>query len=297
MLELSGVLKNKKLIFVTGKGGSGKSSIAAALAHYVANTTPLRVWLVEIGRKIDLSFSRLPQILSVPAIGHEPTQIKTSNFQACILDPVRCLSEYVDLKIPTGGLAGLLLNNRVTASLLEVVPGLPDLVALGKIHYALTHPKNPLSPDVLILDAPATGHAKALLETPKNFRKITKTGPIYKDAVKMEEFLTNKNDLLSIITCLPEEMVLQETHELYQYLEKNFGRPTVLMNRCFPKVDKLASKNVPEEFSRLYNYAHSRFEREQAALSEAPFPFQDIPFFFPEPEVPSLYLRIAEQIL
>src|SRR5262249_8785505 len=149
-----------------------------------------RVWLVELGRKRDREFTRLPELVGRAKLGHEPTLVGLPSceekIEVSVLDPAQSLAEDVDLKLPTGGLAGVLLNNGVTASFLEVVPGLPDLVQLGKLWHALTQKSG--GPDMVVLDAPATGHALALLQAPENFRRITRVGPIFRDATQMTEF-------------------------------------------------------------------------------------------------------------
>jgi anion-transporting ArsA/GET3 family ATPase len=204
------------------------------------------------------------------------------------LDPAQSLAEYVDLKLPTAGFAGLLLNNRVTASFLEVVPGLPDLVTLGKLWHAVAQSKN--GPDVVVLDAPASGHAMALLRAPHNFKKITKVGPIHRDAAQMTEFFADPEKVAVALTTLPEEMSVRETLDLTKLL-KDFPEPYVFVNRCFPELPKMELKeSLPYQ---TYEYARKRGERERAAIEGLEQPAALIPFFFPAPEEPPLYLRIS----
>ncbi len=288
-------LLEKKCIIVTGKGGAGKSLLSLALAHRLSKSGK-KVWLVEMGRRKDAAFTRLPELVGVKNGSHKPMEVKLPESEQkillSVLDPTQSLAEYVAVKLPGGGLAGLLLNNRVTASFLEVVPGLPDLVSLGKLWYSLTQKK---SVDVVVLDAPATGHALALLEAPKNFEKLTKKGPIYKDAAAMSEFFSDPKQTALVITGLPEEMALQETLELEEILKKNFPAPEIFINRCFPSLPAIEKigENLP---GIAYQYSRKRAEREQSALSTFPLPHHPIPFFFPDPESPLLYLRISESL-
>jgi anion-transporting ArsA/GET3 family ATPase len=285
-------LAERRLLVVTGKGGAGKSLLSLAMAHRLS-TEGRRVWLVEMGRKRDREFTRLPELLGKRALQHEPTEVELpgtrQRIAVSVLDPARSLSEYVDLKLPTGGLAGLLLNNRVTASFLEVVPGLPDLVQLGKIWHSLTQGRDF---DTVVLDAPATGHAVALLKTPENFRKITRVGPIHRDAALMAEFLADPEKTGLVLAALPEEMAVQETLELQKTLGKEFPKPAVFVNKCFPSLPAL---DGPEDSVpwRAYRYAAARAEREgvaAAALKGA----RKLPFLFPEPGASPLYLRLSE---
>lgn len=292
-------LAQKKLVVVTGKGGAGKSLVALALSHRLAQEGK-RVWLVEMGRRRDQAFTRLPELVGKKKLEHEPTSIvlqgASNPIQVSVLDPTKSLSEYIDLKLPTGGLAGMLLNNKVTASFLEVVPGLPDLVSLGKIWYALTKPDPKKGPDVVVLDAPASGHAVSLLKAPSNFRRITRAGPIYRDALQMEAFLGDAEQTAVVLTSLPEEMSVQETLELRALLGKEFPKPWIFVNKCFPTLPPLeeAKDTLPY---RTYAYAQKRAEREQEALAALKGNHRiEIPFFFPDPKAPPLFARIAEAL-
>jgi arsenite/tail-anchored protein-transporting ATPase len=294
-----GALAQKKLVVVTGKGGSGKSLVALALAHRFSKEGK-RVWLVETGRRRDQAFTRLPELVGKKKLEHKPTSVQlegtTRGIQVSVLDPTKSLVEYISLKLPAGGLAGVLLNNKVTASFLEVVPGLPDMVSLGKLWFAVTKPDPLDGPDVIVLDAPASGHAVSLLKSPSNFRRITRAGPIFRDASIMEAFLGNPAETAIVLTTLPEEMSIQETIELRSLLEKEFPKPHVIVNKCFPELARLeeAKDTLPY---RTYAYAQKRAEREQEAVrSLKSGPRTEVPFFFPDPAAPPLYLRISEAL-
>jgi anion-transporting ArsA/GET3 family ATPase len=284
---------DRRLLIVTGKGGAGKSVLSLALAHRLS-AAGRRVWLVELGRKRDREFTRLPGLVGKDKLGHEPTEVTLPGTKekilVSVLDPTTSLAEYVDLKLPTGGLAGILLNNRVTASFLEVVPGLPDLVQLGKLWYALTQAKN--GPDVVVLDAPATGHALALLRAPENFRRITRMGPIYKDALQMTEFLADEKATGIVLAALPEEMAVKETQELQKFLGKDFPKPAIYVNKVFPILapQKESGDNV---VWRAYSYAKARGSREHEAASSLKGA-RILPFLFPEPKAAPLFLRLSE---
>lgn len=284
---------NQPFIIVSGKGGSGKSTLSLALAHRFAAQNK-KVWLVEIGRKRDKAYSRLTTVLRRKQINHDPTQVTLPStnlsIDVSLLDPTQSLSEYVDLKLPTGGLAGVLLNNKITASFLEVVPGLPDLVSLGKLWHMVTR-KNY---DHIILDAPASGHAISLLRSPQNFEKITKVGPIYRDAKQMHSTLLDPKISQLVLCTLPEEMALQESKETESHLKTLFTNPLHIANKVFPFVKK---EETPQEdfFSTALKYSIQRSEREHLALKETIVPItKELPFFFPNPEADPLFLRISE---
>lgn len=286
----------KKFIVLTGKGGSGKSLVSVALAHKIAQSGK-SVWLVELGRKRDRAFTRLPDLVGLSEVPHRATvtTLPQSNVQihCSVMDPAQSLGEYVDLKLPTGGLAGILLNNKVTSSFLEVVPGLPDLVSLGKLWHALTQSNAKFRPDCVILDGPASGHGIALLQAPKNFQRMTKVGPIFRDSSEMVKFFQDPNHTGIGITTLPEEMSLQETLDLAKHL-KDFPSPFLFVNRLFPKLPKRKKGEHPAE--KAYQYLQARGDREREAIESLQLPHHEIPFFFPDPEAAPLYQRISETL-
>jgi anion-transporting ArsA/GET3 family ATPase len=290
-------LLKKKFIVVTGKGGSGKSLVALALAHRL-NCEGKRVLLVELGRKRDQTFTRLPELVGLKTASHKPVEVmlpgSKQKIHLSVLDPTTSLAEYVEMKLPLGAFAGLLLNNRVTASFLEVVPGLPDLVSLGKLWHAVTQPDLNDGPDVVVLDAPATGHALALLQAPANFKRITKVGPIFKDAKVMTEFFSDEQQTAIVLTTLPEEMSLKETAELKKSMGKNLPEPFVIVNRKFPELPAVTSEEKESLPYVAYNYSRKRAERESEAVAtlKGAKPLV-VPFFFPDPEEPALFLRIS----
>jgi anion-transporting ArsA/GET3 family ATPase len=297
--KLSEFLK-KKLLVITGKGGAGKSLLALALAHRLA-ASGKKVWLVELGRGREKAFSRLPSLVGKKELSHKPTEVKlpgtSERIHVSVLDPARCLAEYVDLKLPTGGLAGLLLGNSVTASFLEVVPGLPDLVAVGKLWHELAHPEKGQGFDVVVFDAPATGHAISLLSAPNNFRRITKVGPIFRDATLMTDFLANPEQTGIGLVTLPEEMSIQETLETEKILGKSFVAPLVFVNKLFPELKELEDQGKDSLPWKAYAYSQTRSERERETIKELGRQHKElVPYFFPEPEAEPLFLRISEAL-
>ncbi|NUM88704.1 MAG: hypothetical protein HUU37_05835, partial [Bdellovibrionales bacterium] len=187
------------------------------------------------------------------------------------------------------GLASVLLNNRVTASLLEVVPGLPELVTLGKIWYVATNAYAEPRPDVILIDAPASGHAVTLLHSPANFARLTRAGPLYRDALAMQELLDDPDKSAIVFTAIPEEMALSEARDHLALFGR--ARPVLAVNKIFPRAptEKGTGKY---EMARLYT--ECRHRREEEALRGLG-PFLRIPFFFPEPGTPSIPLRMAEK--
>src|SRR3989338_6096489 len=124
-------LEPKRFLLVTGKGGTGKSVVAAALAMHLARRGR-RVLLAEMGRPRDRVFMRLNELIGVKSLAHEPLTLKNpidakSTFVAARLLPSEALVEYVGLKLKSRKPAGLVVGNRVPATFLDTVPGLADV--------------------------------------------------------------------------------------------------------------------------------------------------------------------------
>src|SRR3990167_994511 len=157
-------LERKRFVLVTGKGGTGKSVVAAALAMQLAKRGR-KVLLAEMGRPRDRVFMRLNELIGVESLAHAPRTVKNpieakSSFLAARLLPSEALIEYVALKLKSRKLAALVAGNRVTATFLDTIPGLADVVCLGKLWHLLEG-AGAHDMDTVILDAPASGHALA----------------------------------------------------------------------------------------------------------------------------------------
>lgn len=256
-------LQNARFVLVTGKGGAGKSLLAAAVAEGLA-AKGKKVLLAELGHRDADGFSRLHEFFGESIFTHEARET-LPNLWAARLDPVECLAEYVALKLPGGSLAGILLHNKVTRALLEVVPGLTDMVSLGKLWYEVKEEKNY---DCIVLDAPASGHAVALARTPKNFARLTKRGPLYRDASAMQGFFASKQAITLLVT-LPEAMSLEETEETRALLAEDFTNIAVIANKVLPApAGGMIPQHVEAAYRAAVDYYTGRRTREQAALLE-----------------------------
>ena len=134
------------------------------------------------------------------------------------IDPQRALEEYLLLQIRVKPLYDLMFKNRIFTYFAAATPGLRELVTVGKVWELAQldrRVKEASKYDLVIVDAPATGHGLGLLRTPKTFGDIARVGPIKRQADTIYEFITDpKPDRRSCAVAWPEEMPVNETLDL-----------------------------------------------------------------------------------
>lgn len=210
-------IMSRKLIFVCGKGGVGKTLVSRSLALALAELGKKTLWVTFEDPNYE--------------IGNDHKNISTSCWHLNC-DASKAFEEYAVLKISLGPLSRLFLHNKLVQYLAKAAPGIHELVLLGKVWYERNHY------DSVIIDMPSTGHGLAMFQSTKSFTVLFKGGPIQKDAEAMLETFGNPNEAGYMIVALPEEMPLRESLELNSFLLELFpgNPPAFLVNRLFPKL-------------------------------------------------------------
>lgn len=208
---MSGLL-DRRLLLVTGKGGVGKSTVAAALALRLASAG-LRTLLCEVNAD-----RRLGRMLGHPEVGPEVTPVE-ANLAMVDLEPDASMREYVLSKIPSQRVYRAVFENRLVRYFLRFIPALAETVMLGKVMWHLRQwPDAPGGFDRIVLDLPATGHALTLLGVPHSLVSALPSGPMSTEADWMLELLTDPVITSTVLVSLPEELPVNETLELAQAL-------------------------------------------------------------------------------
>jgi anion-transporting ArsA/GET3 family ATPase len=208
-----------RLLFVTGKGGVGKTTVAAALG-LVAARAGLRTCVCELDAR-----ERLGNMFDVSTRGFEEVEV-APDLHAIAIDPQNAIEEYLLLQIKVRPVYDMLFKNRIFDYFAAATPGLAELVTIGKV-WELAQPdrltKKTAPYDLVIVDAPATGHALAMLEAPDTFKKIARVGPIHRQAGYIESFLHDPAQTAVIAVATAEEMPVNETVDLRDALSERIG--------------------------------------------------------------------------
>ena len=206
---------------LTGKGGTGKTRIAAAIGLASAERGR-RVLVVEA----DAQRSALAEAYGT-ALSYEPTAV-APNVWAANITFKPALSDWLNHTIRASRIVGLILNNPMVQVFLDATPGAREIVVLSRVVSYLD------DFDQVIVDLPASGHAVALLKIPDTANRLMRTGPIHERSGEIMAILRGPDTALGIVA-LPEEMVVNETVELYEKLEQilpDLNVPIVFLNRC-----------------------------------------------------------------
>lgn len=216
---------DKKIIFVSGKGGVGKSLIAAAVAQEAARAGR-RVLLAEIGET-----SYFKDFWGLEHVGHDPVSLP-QGFDLALWDGESCLREYVLYYLKMERLYKLFFENKVMRALVNVAPGLNEIAILGKITSGIRRVGPPLNYDLIVVDSYATGHALALLHAPQGMMEAIKFGPMGANSRDMDLVIRNPRLSGYLVVTLLEELPVTETIEFVAKLRSEFQvEPEVVANR------------------------------------------------------------------
>jgi anion-transporting ArsA/GET3 family ATPase len=226
-------LFDKRLLFVTGKGGVGKSTISLALG-LAATARGKRTIVCEVSSQETAS-----RVFKKGEIGFNEVEV-APDLWAISIDPDESLREYLLLQLKVRAMRDLLVRSRLFNYLAAATPGLKELVTIGKIWelaQADRKVKKASGYDLVIVDAPATGHGIGFLQTPRTFAGIARVGPVHAQAKELDRFITQHETTGVAIVALPEEMPVNESASLESQLSHEVGMAVdrVYMNAMYPE--------------------------------------------------------------
>jgi len=226
-------LLDLRLLVLSGKGGVGRTTVAATLAR-VAARRGKRVLVAQTD-----AVERLGKLLGRPGpIGSKVVTV-AAGIDAVNMTPKEALHEYVLMALKYETLYRALFENRAARGFLSAVPGLDAYAMLGKAWWHTTETADGRDPapgaarssaaggrpkyDLVILDGPASGHAISMLRIPQAILDTTTVGPLARDARAMRELLADATRAAMVIVSLPEELPARETAELARAARADVG--------------------------------------------------------------------------
>jgi anion-transporting ArsA/GET3 family ATPase len=289
---------DKRLVFVTGKGGVGKTTLAASLG-LVAARAGKRTIVCEVAQQ-----ERMSSVFRREGVGYTETQLETDLY-AISIDPHESMDEYLRQQVKPSALYALLFDNRLFQYFAAATPGMRELVTIGKIwELAQFERRTPHATpfDLVIVDAPSTGHGLGFLRTPRTFRDTARVGPISRQAGKIDAFITDPATTGVVAVALPEEMPVNETVDFERQLHDQLGMEldAVVVNALLPeRFDPAEAERIEQAAAtggsagveaalkaalfehRRVHTQHAELERLSEELGRRPL---TLPFLF-EPEL------------
>lgn len=222
-------LFDKRLILVLGKGGVGRSTVAAAIAAQCARAGK-KTLLYETNAN-----DRFGNYFDKPPVGTDVVQLQP-NLWAANATPASALEEYGMMVLRWKSVYEMVFENRVTKAFLRAIPGLDDYALLGKAWYHTTETKwgKPVW-ETVVFDMPASGHSVSMLRVPWVIVDTVPEGPLTRDARTVKELLTDPSRTAAVLVTLAEEMPVNEAVELEAKLtELGIVPQQLIANQVFP---------------------------------------------------------------
>jgi anion-transporting ArsA/GET3 family ATPase len=267
-------LFDRRLIFVTGKGGVGKSTVATALG-LVAARRGLRTIVAELA-----SQERVGQAFDRSGRAFEEVELADNLFTISV-DPQLAMEEY--LKVKTGTVGQVLGQSRLFHAFAMATPGMRELLSVGKLWELAQHERRSDGGnvyDLVIVDSPAAGHGVGILRTPRTFAEIARVGPIAHQAGVIAATIADADFTAVIAVATAEEMPVNETLWLRDALAVDrLALEATIVNACYPQRFSARERTALEKARRrtehpltgaalraaLSEHARMKAQREQLA--------------------------------
>jgi anion-transporting ArsA/GET3 family ATPase len=219
---LAQAVDGARVVVVLGKGGDGRTTIAAALARSLARTGK-RTLLFQAGAK-----DKLSRLFGAGPVGEQITELPGGLF-AVNTNPAAALAEYGHMVLKFDTVYRLVMENPVVKRLLRAIPGVEDYSILGKLwfHTTETLPDGRPRWDTIVFDAPATGHSLSMFRIPRAILAAVPEGPLTRVSKDILEVYEDPHRTRAVLVTLPEELPATECTELYERLRPETGLTAV----------------------------------------------------------------------
>jgi len=240
-------LLDLRFVILSGKGGVGRTTVAAALARAAA-ARGKRVLIAQTD-----AVERLGHMLGHPTPVPATVTSVAPSISAVNMTPRESLHEYALMVLRYETVYRALFDNRFVRGFLSAIPGLDAHAMLGKAWWHTTEVEAGGRPkyDLVILDGPASGHAAAMLRIPRAIAEAVPAGPLLRDARAIMATLSNPAQTAMVIVTRPEELPASETVELATIARRDLGVTLgpVIVNAMPP--GRLAAEPVASLLDRV----------------------------------------------
>jgi anion-transporting ArsA/GET3 family ATPase len=291
MSEISAAAAHR-IIFVTGKGGVGKSTVAAATALEFAQQGK-SVLLVELGSR-----SFYGAFLGLSVTG-EPVQWR-NQVQVARWDVQGSLREYITHYLIFKSAANMVLNNTVMQALIGAAPSLSEIAILGKITAPMLNDWYKREVDVVVVDAYSTGQFMTLLRAPRGFAAIAANGSLHRQSRAITHILSDPTLCEYRLVTLAEEMPVSEACEMAASIREETGmEPTIYCNRMLPIPDCALLHDTDhamrfvQQMQAIRERQLQSLERLQNTVSRRVHSLPMVPLL----QVPAMLERLAEALV
>lgn len=293
---------NRQFLIVVGKGGTGKSAVAATLA-LEAQRRGKKTLLALCNAK-----ERLSRWFDTPPITTSISKID-SKISAVNMTPQEALAEYGRMVLKSETVYRAVMGNAVSQAVLRGTPGIEAWSMLGKAYFHSVKDLDHGQPrfDLVILDAPATGHALEMFRVPRVLLDVAPRGILRREAEGAVDLFTDQRRTNTVLVSLPEEMPMVESFELRDKLkELDIETSLVAINQCvaplFPDNTEVMINQIPDD--ALRGLAQNRYERERSEqvhitkVRQTNIPFLTLPKLssaaFAKPQLTELQTRFND---
>jgi anion-transporting ArsA/GET3 family ATPase len=304
---MEALLRDKALLYVTGKGGVGKTTVAAALGLAAARLGR-RTIVCEVAEQ-----DRVSRAFHRHGVRPDQEIELADDLWAITIDPQTALEEWLAKQLGGGPAGRLLGHSHAFQYFVAAAPGAKELITIAKVWELAQRERwdrHNRTYDLVIVDAPASGHGIGMLTTPRTFGEIARVGPIRRQATRVSEMLSDPARTGYVAVALPEEMPVNETIDLERRLGDavGLGLDAIVVNGVWPErfsaadVRRLraSERNGRADIVGAALTSHERSKAQRAQVrrlrSRTDAPVATLPFVFESELGLAEYERLASEL-